>query len=663
MPTRQLDRAYVLPEGFYPDQPLFNGGVAGSALAGLNAVFEADGTSRAIGSPTDMLETYAPTTLGYTAALTGGSDVMTCAAGTLTTDFVPYQHCTVNGVLYLIEELLSATQARISPTPAANVVAGTLKKVLAINPLEIRRAAQFAGNVIKYREEAIFAVGNGEVKIAGASLSAALTAQVTPYVAYPIVGGTYDVRPVGFTKPGTLPTVASIAGGSKNMPTMAFSIKISKKRKGFPGYGLASEAVEQTIAAAGDRFQVTLPAFDAAEGQTAWYIWATKARAGEAVRGPWYLLGEYDTVTPSTINIEWRDEELTERLVDNNFPPPRSLYVASIDDVLFFASCYGDPDSSGNPTAPGPGLAVAKPNNPEGFPTSAAAFVSPAEPIRGLIVGGSRIFPLTLNHLHIGTLTGSATTPIVIRPYWRNGFQHQYSATMAGDVFYGMAGNTLMRTVNGEDADSLFCARVQSVLRGFVPQRCFLGHDPKNGWIVVFHSNDRQVGGFWATQALAFNYKTGKFNCPVLLSDAAADFTVTSCCSVGESLYFATQDGKIYRWDDGAVTVTGFIATPFDDFGSSRTLKTARQVAATGRFNGSLSLYRDYDYQNLIDGTGTVPNRTYSNPGFNRQHFPLWKVNYRGKSIAIRTAFSVAGRTPLLDALELGVDVRIGAMY
>jgi hypothetical protein len=661
MSTQPDLRAFIFPEGHYPDQPLFAGGIPGTVYAGLNAVFEAGGVVRTFGGKLDISETYNSGNLAYTADLTAGNDIITASGGTLLADIVAYQIILLGGVIYVVEEVLSNTQARVSPTPAMSLSSQAIRRVPALQAVDRQRAALFAGGVTKYRDEAFFTAGLGEVKFNGAALSATLNSSTTPQVAYPIPGGTYESRPVGFTKPSA-PTLAATSGGTKNMPPMTYSIKITKKRLGFPGYGLASEAVEQVITA-GQRFQATLPAFDATQGQTSWLIWATKASTGAAQRGPWFLLGEFTTVTPSTVNIEWRDDELTDRLVDNNFPPPKALFVASMDDALIFGSCYGAPDGSGAATAPGPGFAVAKPNNPEAFAPAAAAFTSPAENVRGMMTSGARLFAMTQNHLHIGTLTGSAISPLVIRPFWQTGFWHQYNGCIVSDTFYGFTGSLLTRTRGDNEADSEFSMRVKSELETYVPQRVFVGHDARNGWVTVFHSNHRQDGGFWITRASSYNYKSGKWNCEVELSAAGADFTVCGVATVGSELYIVAQDGKAYRWDAGSGTVTGFIAPIFQDSGSALWLKTVRRVQVTGRFNGSISLYKDYNKAALIAGSGSPPTFTISNGSFNPQHAPLWKPNFKGKSIALRIAFSMPVRTNIIDAIEYKGDVRADANF
>ena len=397
------------------------------------------------------------------------------------------------------------------------------------------------------------------------------------------------------------------------------------------------------------------------EGQTAWYVWASKALTGQGVRGPWYLLDEYTTVTPSMVNLEWRDEELGELLNDNNYPPPKALSVCSLDDLLIFGSCYGAPDSAGEPTAPGPGFAVGKPFNPEGFPPSASAFVTPAEDVRGVHVGNSRMYIITKNRQHIGTLTGGDKTPLVIRPYWQAGGSHRGSGVMCGDVFYASVGDAIIRSVTGQDVDSGFSARVKSVLSPFIPARTFLGYDPRNQWMVVFHSQDYlDVRGKYITKALSFNLKTEKWNTPCILGDGVTDdFVVCGVCTIGERLYFITTDGKVWLWDEGVQTIIGTLGTNFHDFGGSQYTKTIRRVAPTGHFSGDIQLFRNYDFSE-----SPTPSHQFLNPSFNGTHFPVWRPNWHGKSFAMVIIFSdVPAKTRLIDNVAVEVEFRSGAVF
>jgi len=666
--TSRNGRRWVI-DRYMPNQPV-GASIPGTCLFGQNAIFEESGYSRIFGSTKDISETHAAANLAYTAATTADSAIVTCAGGSLLTDCVPYQHILIGRELYLIRKINSNTEMVVDPAPTATVAAATITQVPNLHPItrtQAERASLYAGKVIRYREEAIFAVGRGTLKINGSPISTSLTATSSPQVAYPIAGGTYDVRPVGFTRP-TAPTVAAIAGGTKGMAATAYTLRASKKRTGFPGHGLASDPVGVTLTA-GQRIQVTFAAFDASEGQNAAYLWASRtddATGGDA----WFLVGEYSTVGPHT--VDYYNGELGEQYIDDNDPPPPALFVTSANDHLIFCSFGDAPDGSGNAQAPGPGIALSKSNNPEAFPVTFYNYISPAEEIVGVHAGkvGSRqtdatTFFLSQNALNIGRFTGDPLAPMVVTPYSLSGFAHQYSGVVADDYFYGLGGTSLFRTADGANVDRTFSQDVASDLSVIAPSRCFLAHDPGNGWVVLIWSNAQQalVGGKWQSKAWIYNTKTGKWNCPAILGDGStADFTVCGVATLNQSLYIITTDGKVYQWDTpptSGTTLTGFIASGFDEFEGGQFDKILRQVKVAGTMAGTITLYRNHDRINLFLGTSTV-SKALANVTYESKFFPVWKLNWHFKSLAWRVDFSAPAATRLLDSVTVSAQSRDG---
>ncbi len=681
---------YILRK-YQPNQALGRN-VEGSCIAGENVVFEVEGYSRMFAGWADTGEINANELMAYTALLTADSPNLVFSGGTPANDFAPYQHVLLGTELYLIQKIDGLT-AVIDPPASATVLAAQVRRVPnlhAITRQKPERLSLYGGNAIRYREEAIFAAGRGTLKISGAAISAALTATDAVQVAYPIPGGsTYDVRPGGFTAP-TSPTVTAVAGGTKDMPAQRYSFVATKKRKGFPGKGLGSAPVEATLAS-GERFQVTFAAFDATEGQTAAQLWVSltdDAVAGKA----WYLLAEYDTVGPHL--VEWYDGELGELYSIDNFPPPPSLFVESVNDHLLFVSCLGKPDSSGEPTAPGPGVAVAKPNNPEAASPAAYAFVTPASDIVGVKVGkvgvraaDSGVFFLTQDGISFGRFVDSDVSPLVIDPAGSAGVSHNGSAAFAYDYLYALSGGTLIRTVDGQNIEAEFSRDVSVDLVAFKPGRSFVGFDPAGKRIVVFHSNDRQgAGGKWQTRALSYNLLNDTWNTPCFLGDGfSGDFTVCGVAVVNQKLYFATTDGKVWQWDVvGAVaTLAGYVAVNWDDFGDAAELKFAREVKVSGAIAGNIKLYTNeaefvtglgtqrynniYALDNLRNGTGNVPTFTFTNPVSGipvNTTYQAWRPCKQFRLLAwrlgITSAFS-GGR--ILDKVSIVAHVRKGIRY
>lgn len=676
---------YILRK-YQPNQAL-GVNVPGTCIAGENVIFEAEGYSRVFGGWSDTGETNAAELMGYTAALTANSSNITFSGGTPATDFAPYQHVLLGRELHLIQKIEGLTAVIDPPATATNAAAAVrrIPNLHAITRQKPERLSLYGGNAIRYREEAIFAAGRGPLKISGAAISAALTATDAVQVAYPIAGGsTYDVRPAGFTAP-TSPTVTPVVGGgTKEMPAQRYSFIATKKRKGFPGKGLGSAPVEASLASAGDRFSVTFATFDAAEGQTSAQLWVSlrdDADAGKA----WYLLAEYDTVGPHT--IEWYDGELGELYAIDNFPPPPSLYVASVNDFLLFVSCLGKPDGSDNPTAPGPGVAVAKSNNPEAASPAAYAFVSPASDIVMVKVGkvgiraqDSGVYFGTQEGISFGRFTDSDVSPLVINPAGSVGVSHNYSAAFAYDYLYAFSGETMIRTIDGANIETEFSRDVRPDLVYLKKARVFVGFDQRNGWVVVFHANDRQhASGGWQTRAWAFNIFTASWHTPIALGDGVTDFTVCGVATVGQRLYFVTTDGKVWEWDNGITTLSGYLAVNFDDFGDAAEQKICREVKIVGGIGGTLKLFTNYttiigipvndildlfNLKNALVASGPELTMVAPPSALGSKTFQVWRPNKHFRELAWRLAFTASsGGVRLLDKISIVAHGRGGMRY
>lgn len=673
---------YVIRK-YQPNQAL-GMNVPGTCIAGENVIFEAEEYSRVFGGWLDLSETNANELMAYTASLTANSPNITFSAGTPANDFAPYQHVLLGTQLHLIQKIDGLT-AVIDPPATATGATTAVRRVPNLNPITRRkpeRVSQYAGNAIVYREEAIFSAGRGPLKINGAAISAALTATDAVQVAYPIPGGsTYDVRPAGFTPP-TAPTVTAIAGGTKGMTAQTFTFRASKKRQGFPGYGRASSPVSVALTA-GQRFQVTFAAFDASEGQTSVQLWVS--RNDDPTSGAWFLYGEFTGVGPH--NVEWWDGELGTLYSDDNYPPPPSLYVASVNDFLLFVSALGKPDTSLNPTAPGPGVAVAKSNNPEAASPAAYAFVSPASDIVMVKVGkvgiraqDSGVYFGTQEGISFGRFTDSTVSPLVINPAGSVGVSHNQSAVFAYDFLYAFSGETMIRTIDGANIETEFSRDVRTDLATIEKARAFVGFDQKNGWVVVFHANDRLgAGGGWQTRAWAFNVFTGSWHTPIALGDGVTDFTVCGVATVGQRLNFVTTDGKVWEWDAnaGGASLAGFVAVNFDDWGDAAEEKIVREVKIVGGVGGTMKLYTNYttvigvpvnDILYLVDlvgGTGTGPELTISGPsaGLGSKTYQVWRPNKHFREMAWRLAFNTTTGLRLLDKVSIVAHGRGGMRY
>jgi hypothetical protein len=644
-------------KGYYPSQPFIQTGIVDTVFAGENCIQDPEGW-RVFGGWEDQSENRTPATLGYTATLTAGNKIATLSGGaTALTDFRARQHVLIGRKEFLIERILSDTSLRLSPTPTADEAGSgqTIQKVLVLSALNNERSTQYAGNAVLHRSNAIFSIGDGALHKSGAALSASLTASESLKVAYPIPGGTYDSRPAGFSAPSA-PTVAEGSTGTKNMPVGSYPIVLVRKRIGFSGNGNPSPRAIAVLTAVNKTVAVTLPAFATSEGQTGWIIGGPRpSEVGQNTPGVWEWT-ETDQES-TTIEVEVYDDEVQTRLSFDNDLPPKGGFVFTLANYIVVASTGGAPDSSDIETTPGPELAPGKYNNPEAFSPFARVPVAGGEEILGVQVGQMVAFLMTPNTMQVASLSGSQVAPLVVRKYWEYGFLHQFNATVAHDQFIAMTDNGLHRTADGNSFTPVddFSVPVRSDLRDTKLARCFVGYDPSREHIVVFHANDRLNNTYWQTKAWSYNLKTRTWNPPAYLG-SGSDFTVTSCRTVGGKLYYTTADGKIYRWDEGLQTLTGYLGPPFSAE-AAHFQRTVRSAKVTGNLS-ALKLYQDLNATGLRTGA-TAPTKTFTPTGAST-HQPIWLQNTQCYSFTYRMEFSASNKARVFDQLEVEYVLHTG---
>lgn len=657
---------------YWPDQPR-NRMIEATAIAGANAIFESEGYTRAFGGWGDINETNAGDLLPYTATL-GATSLVTLSAGaTATVDLMPYQHVLLGDMLYLVTKIRNDLEIEVLPRPtnippSSGIEVRRVPNLHAIAPDAAGRLSAYGGNVIQFRDSPYVGVGRGPVRINGLAPTATPSPFVlsnTPQMAYPIAGTSgYEVRPMGFPKPAAgFAAVAVVGGGTKAMPAVRYQLRCAQRRKGFEGYGLLSDPVFVTLASVGDRIQVTFPAFDVASGSNQFRLFVSETTDLEARLVKRYTAQDFDTVGPHT--VEWYDTELSTLITDNdNYPPPPALFTFSLNDRIGFASCYGPPDVTGNPTAPGPAVALSKQNLPEAFPfrEGNVAFTSNAEVICGIQQGKASLWVFTPNCINIGQLTGAG---LVLLPYGQTGCEHQNSGVAFEDTLFALTGDQLIWISDVEGERNTYSHKLRSEFKRLVNARCFTGYDARNGWAVIFHSNaQRGTGGKWQTKCLVLNVKNATWQTPVILGDGiTADFTVSGCTTAGNSLYFCTTDGKVWEWDNGTQTIVGFIAPGFQDFGDSAIKKCLRHLKVDGGINGGVQIYTNDDFNNLVAGTGTSPTRLLTNPSFNPKHHPSWRPNRWAHSFAPRFTFSQQAGSLLIDKYYMSAFSQEGMEY
>ncbi len=637
-------------KGYFPAQPYIQNGIPDTLFAGENCIQDPEGW-RTFGGWEDQNESRTLSALAYTATLTAGSKVVNLSAGSAAkTDFRARQHVLFGRNLFLIERIVSDSVVHISPVPTDDEAGSgqAIQKVLVLSALNNERATQYAGNAVLHRSNAIFAIGDGGLWKAGAALSATLTASDSLKVAYPKTDGTYDSRPAGFSAPSA-PTVAEGSAGSKNMPVGSYPIVLVRKRIGFSGQGNPSARSIAVINTTGNTVRVTLPAFATSEGQTGWIIAGPRpSEVGvSSYPGLWEWL-ETDQES-TTLDVEVTDDELLTRVSFDNDMPPKGGFVFNVANYIVVASTGGAPDSSDIETTPGPELAPSKYNNPEAYSPFARVPVAGGEEILGVQVGQMVAFLMTPNTMQVASLSGNQIAPLVVRKHWEYGFLHQFNGCVAHDQFIGLTNNGLHRTANENNFVPVddFSVPVRSDLRETKLARSFVGYDPAREHIVVFHANDRLNGDYWQTKAWSYNLKTRTWNPPAYLG-SGADFTVTSCRTVGGILYYTTAEGDVYRWDEGAQTIAGYLGTCFNAE-APHFRKTVRSAKATGNLSG-LKLYTDLNVTGLRAGA-SAPSHTLTASGAST-HQTVWLLNTQCYSFAYRLEFSGSNKARVFDQLE-----------
>lgn len=647
---------YTGTRGYVPSQPKAGRGIPETVFAGQNAILESLGW-RTYGGTQNQNETRPASAPAYTISLVAGQAEAVCSGGaTCKTDFRVKQHVVIARKLYLIEAIPADDRLRLSPTPDVTIAGQAINKVPVLAALNNDRATLHAGNAVSFRNAAIFAVGDGSLYVNGASFAPALNATSSLQVAYPLAAGGYDSRPAGFSTP-VKPVLAEGAAGTKGQPSGSYWVAVARKRVGFRGYGNFSERAQVTITTTGNKIRVTLGAFDAAQGQTAWVVAVNRISERAQERPGLWLVKTYD-VQSTNVEFDFYDEELIEEATYDNDPPPKAQQAFTLGGFLGVVGCGGAPDAAGLETTPGAEIAAAKFNNPEAFSPFARTPTDFGEVIVGIQAGELVAFVLTPNTMQVLSLTGGSVNPFAIRSAWRNGFSHQYSGVIAGEMFYGFTNQGLYRTLGRDNyaPDDSFAAPVKSDFVGLVRERVLLGYDPTGKMLVVFWANAQQgTGGGWQTLAWSFNTELGHWNPPAVLGDGTTDLTVTGCATVGGRLLFVASDGATHQWDAGGATQAGYLAFPFVE-DAAQHQRTVRELKLTGNANGKLRVYKNLDVVGLRAGSTAPENAlTQGGTGQSVEH-SVWLPAILCNSFAARVDFNLPGKAPVLDQLVVVFD-------
>lgn len=399
---------------------------------------------------------------------------------------------------------------------ATGLVGWRMPVIFAVNN---QRGTALRGNALKIDRGSFIGVGDGTLRINGQVLPGeSMTLSRQPKIAvYNPTLNTYEVDDLGLQE-ATAPTLAAVGGGTKGMQGASYSIVVSEARKETVGFGNPSTRADVTIAT-NDQVACTFAPL-VTPGANARIVWVTTFADSlgadlNYLNGPWRRLRLIDdTEVPAaggTINLEWLDAEVEfNQLVSfNNDAPTDAEFVELLNAIPVWVSCQGQGNVL-NPaaTSPGPFIVPAKPGNIEAAPLELAFSSSPPETILGALAAEGRIYLPTTNKLQIAQSTPSDVVPILIRPFWSDGFANPYQINYVDGTLYAYTVGGPTRSVGSGDVIDTqrnWAADVYEITRHWNPGQTLCRYDPFNDAMIYFHAADRlNASGFWTTKWLAY---------------------------------------------------------------------------------------------------------------------------------------------------------------
>lgn len=472
--------------------------------------------------------------------------------------------------LLVVRRIISDTEMEVWKAPDTSIAGLTGWRMSVLFPINDQRGVALRGNAIKLDKGSILSVGDGTLYVNGSTLAgSSLSMTRDPKLSlFNATAETYTNFTLGMDTPTGI-TAAAVAGGTKGMQAGIYSLVVQAARKETGGYNLASLKATVTIAT-NDKVRVTLPAMDTAAGQNAWRISVTTFQATlgselNYLEGPWFFYQPAGapvncTCTDAdvssaggTFDIEWLDAEV-ERNDTVDFtvpddPPTDAEFVALLNNIPVWISCQGQGNAT-NPTmtSPGPFICPAKPGNIEAAPLQLAFSSSPPETILGVVSAQGRLYLLTINHLQIAQATPDDFVPILIRPFWKDGFANPYQLVFVNGNLYGFPVAGPSRSVGdgdeieaerdwAEDVAEIILGDGTATNPGWNPGQVLVGYDPFNDGVVFFHAADRlNDAGFWTTRWLMFGISQGFWIGDGEISSITQDMIVSGVATIGDRL-------------------------------------------------------------------------------------------------------------------------------
>lgn len=326
-------------------------------------------------------------------------------------------------------------------------------------------------------------------------------------------------------------------------------------------------------------------------------------------QGPWFKIAEVkdEDMTDGThttgreagayLIVSYADAEIglaSGLLSFDNFPPVRASFVDLLNGIPIYFSCLGKGSTTSKSRNPGPCAVPAKPSNPEAVFLRKAFTTAGGETIIGQYNAKSRLFVLCENSLQQIILTTVDEEPIAFRSLWNSGFRNPYNLALFKDYLYGFTTNGITRSVAGGDSLSTeleFAIDVADYVKDWDCGKVVVGFCPKNKAMCFFHPFYDKDNSKYYTICLPFFPEKGVWNPPIKISpETANDFIVTSCATIGNSLYLqaggydqsSTYSTSTYEFDGGDPMIkTAFLGFSFRNQGTSSILKRLKDFQAT----------------------------------------------------------------------------------
>jgi hypothetical protein len=454
-----------------------------------------------------------------------------------------------------VRKVISDTEYECWRASTATLTGQTGWRMPRLFAVDQDRATMLWGNALRLDKGSLLAVGDGELLINGASLAGTpLNATREPQIAIRNPDGTYDPFTLGMDEPAA-PSLAAVAGGTKGMQAGNYSLVISPAREQTAGYNNPSQRADVTLAT-NDLIRITFPAMDTANGQNGWLIWGTTFAESlgadlNYLNGPWFFVRMVTTAdvpaAGGTYDVEWLDGEIeTNEIVGfDNDPPPQALFVELLNFTPVWLSCRGPSFQRGvvdhlDPS-PGPFIAPAKPTNIEAAPAGIQFSSSPPETIIGAVSANGRIYLLTPNTLQIAQSTPDESVPILIRPFWKDGFANPEQVVFVNGNLYGYTVSGPARSVGDGDeieAEKQWAAYVTEFTDAWTAGHVLTCYLPKKDCICFFHLCDSlNSGGFWTTFILLYSLGQNEWVGARRITNDTADSIVCGVATVGEEMH------------------------------------------------------------------------------------------------------------------------------